>query len=106
MLHVPSIKVNLISVALWGEVGVKISFESNKIVMTNNNVFMGKRYCDQGVFVLNVSEVINENASSYAYLIDSYDIWHARLGHVNPTYVMKLQHSCLINMHEKQSKKC
>ena len=50
--------------------------------------------------------MINENASSYAYLIDCYDIWHAKLGHVNPTYVMKLQCLGLINMHDKQSKKC
>ena len=91
VLHVPSIRVNLVFVALLGKLGVKISFESNKIVMTKNNVFVGKGYCDQALFVLNVSEVINENASSSAYLIDSYDIWHARLGHVNPTYVMKLQ---------------
>ena len=50
--------------------------------------------------------MINENASSSAYLINSYDIWPARLGHVNPTYVMKLQQLDLINMHDKQSKKC
>ena len=47
-LHVPSIKVNLVSVVLLGKVGVKISFEYDKIVMTKNNVFVGKGYCDQG----------------------------------------------------------
>ena len=47
VLHVLSIRVNLISVAL-GKVGVKVSFESDKIVMTKNNVFVGKGYCDQG----------------------------------------------------------
>ena len=106
VLHAPSSRVNLVFVALLGKLGVKISFESNKIVMTKNNVFVGKGYCDQALFVLNVSEVINENASSSAYLIDSYDIWHARLGHANPTYVMKLQQLGLINKHDKQSKKC
>ena len=77
VLHVPSIGVNLVSAALLGKVRVKISFESDKIIMTKNNVFVGKGYCDQGLFVLNVSEVINENASSSTYLIDSYDIWIA-----------------------------
>jgi len=48
VLHVPSIRVNLISVVLLGKVGVKVSFESDKIVMTKNNVFVGKGYCDQG----------------------------------------------------------
>ncbi|XP_068492265.1 uncharacterized protein [Phaseolus vulgaris] len=45
VLHVPSIRVNLVSVALLSKVGVKVSFESDKIVMTKNNVFVGKGYC-------------------------------------------------------------
>ena len=57
-----------------------MSLESDKIVMTKNNVFMGKGYCDQGLFVLNISKIINE--SCFLYIINSYDIWHVRLGHV------------------------
>ena len=34
-----------------------MSFEFYKIVMTKNNVFVEKEYCDSGLFVLNVSEV-------------------------------------------------
>jgi len=105
VLHVPSIRVNLISVALLSKVGVEVSFESDKIVMTKNNVFVGKGYCDQSLFVLNIYEVINESESS-AYIVDLYDIWHARLGHVNSSYVMKLQRLGLINMHDKQNSKC
>jgi len=59
--------------------------------MTKNNVFVHKGYCDQGLFVLNISEIVNES-ESYAYIVDSYDVCHARLGHViNYSYVMKLQ---------------
>ena len=47
-LHVPSMRANLISVALLGKFNVKISFDSNKIVMTRNNIFVG-----------NVSKIIN-----------------------------------------------
>ena len=36
-----------------------MSFESNRIVMTKNNVFVGKRFCNQGLFVLSISEVMN-----------------------------------------------
>jgi len=96
VLHVSSIRVNLIFVALLGKVGVKVSFEFDKVVMTKNNVFVGKGYCDQGIFVLNVSEIINGSVSS-AYIVHSYDIWHARLGHVNSLYVIKLQRLGLIN---------
>lgn len=42
VLHVPSIRVNLVSVSLLGKVGIKMSFESDKIIMTKNNVFCGK----------------------------------------------------------------
>ena len=99
VLFVPSIKVNLIYVALLGKVGVKVSFESDKIVMTKNNVFVRKEYCDQGLFVLNILEIISESSS--AYIVDSYDMWHVRLGHVNSSYVMKLQQLGLTNMHDK-----
>ena len=89
VLDVPSIRVNFISIALLGKVGVKVSFESYKIVMTKNNVFVENRYCDQGLFVLSIYEVINE-AELSTYIVDSYDVWHARLGHVNYSYVIKL----------------
>jgi hypothetical protein len=42
VLHVPNIRANLVSVALMGKFRVKMSFESDKIVMTKSNVFMGK----------------------------------------------------------------
>jgi len=49
-----------------------VSFKYDKIVMTKNNVFVGKGYCDQGLFVLNVSKIINESISmSSAYIVDS-----------------------------------
>lgn len=42
VLHVSSIRVNLVSVALLGKVGVKVSFKFDKIVMTKNNVFVSR----------------------------------------------------------------
>nr|XP_009782342.1 PREDICTED: uncharacterized protein LOC104231104 [Nicotiana sylvestris] len=44
VLHVPTIRENLISVSLLGRARVKVSFESDKIIMTKNNVFVGKGY--------------------------------------------------------------
>ena len=103
--HVPSIRVNMIFVALLSNVEVKVSFESDQIVMTKNNVFVRKGYCDQCLFILNIYEIINEFESS-AYIVETYDIWHARLGHVNYSYVMKLKRLGLINMRDKQNSKC
>ncbi|XP_071912215.1 uncharacterized protein [Coffea arabica] len=106
VLHMPNIRANLVSVALQGKVGVKVSFEFGKIIMTKNNVFMGKGYCNQGLFVLNISNVINENASSSAYIIDSISLWHARLGHVNMSYIKKMQSCGLISGVNDKMDKC
>ena len=97
VLHVPNIRTNLISIALLGNVGVKVSIEYDRIVMTKNNIFVGKGFCNQGLFVLNIFEVINGNASSSAYLVYSYDRWQARLGHVSSGYIKKMQTLALIN---------
>ena len=48
VLHVPNIRAHLVSVALLGKVWVKVSFESNKIVMKKNNVFLGKGFVIRG----------------------------------------------------------
>ena len=86
VLHVPNIRKNLIFVALLGKVGVKVLFESEKIVMTKNNIFVRKNYCNQGLFVLNIDNVMNENIYFSVYLLDSIDMWHARLGYVSICY--------------------
>ncbi|XP_070030752.1 uncharacterized protein [Nicotiana sylvestris] len=72
MLHIPSIRANLVSVGLLGKVGVKVSFESDKVVLTKNNNFVGKGYYNHGMFVLNV---INGNDNTSTYLIDSFNLW-------------------------------
>ena len=47
--------------------------------------------------MLNVSDIINNNASfSFAYIVDSCDIWHGRLGHVNFSYMKKMGELSLI----------
>ena len=69
VLHVPNIRANLVFVTRLGKVGVKVSFESDEIVTTNTNVIVGKGFCNQGLFVLSIIEIMNGNASSSAYLV-------------------------------------
>ena len=96
VLHVPNIRANLVLVALLGKVRIKVSFEYDRIVMKKNKVFVGKGFCNQGLFVLSIYEVMNGTSSS-AHLIDSYDVWHVRLGHVSSGYIKKMQTLGLIN---------
>ncbi|KAL6326317.1 hypothetical protein AAG906_005511 [Vitis piasezkii] len=95
--HVSDIHWNLVSVSLLGKAGVKILFDSDKIVLTRNDAFVGKEYCNQGLFILNVYDIINNNASSSsAYIVDSCDIWHGRIGHRNFSYMKKMVELSLI----------
>ena len=50
VLHMPDIHWNLVLVSLVGKVGVRILFDSDKIVLIRNDVFLGKGYCNQGFF--------------------------------------------------------
>ena len=47
VLHVPNMRANLISVALLGKAEIKVFFELDKIVLTKNDIFVGKCYCNQ-----------------------------------------------------------
>ena len=72
--------------------------------MTKNGQFVGKRYCSQSLFMLNVLEVMNENESTFsAYMIDSCD----RLGHVGFSYIKKMKDIGLLhNVTEFNHDKC
>ena len=48
VLNVTNIHCNLVSVSLLGKAGVKILFDSDKIVLTKNDAFVGKGYCNKG----------------------------------------------------------
>ena len=49
--HVPNIRKNLISTSLLVQHGFKLVFESNKVVITKNEKFIGKGY---QLFILNI----------------------------------------------------
>lgn len=58
---------------------------------------------------MNIVPVANINASdsSLAYIVESLDMWHGRLGHVNIALVKKLKELKLINAYEThETSKC
>ena len=63
--------INFVSMSVLGKVRVRIMFDSYKIVLTNNDAFVGKGYCNQGLFMLNVLETMNNKAfSSSVCMVD------------------------------------
>jgi len=76
--HVPEIRKNLVSGGLLNKHGFKLVFESDKVVVSKAGVFVGKGYLYDCMFKLN----INKTQVS-AYMVESFSLWHSRLGHVN-----------------------
>lgn len=76
--YVPEIRKNLVSGGL-NKFGFKSVFESDKFVLSKGGAFVGKGYLYEGMFKLNL---INKVAYS-AYMLDSFSLWHIRLGHIN-----------------------
>ena len=92
VLHVPHFLHNLISVLLLGKAKIKVVFDGGIVTLTKNDVFVGKGYIDQGLFVLSIDKEINKNGySCCTYLVDSIDIWHGRFGHINLGYIKKMK---------------
>ncbi|KAA0038001.1 ty1-copia retrotransposon protein [Cucumis melo var. makuwa] len=88
-----------VSGSLLNQAGLKIVLEGDKVFLTKNGDFVGKGYLFNGLFVLNTIS-INANASSSAYVIESANLWHGRLGHVNFASIRKLKDLRLINTSE------
>ena len=91
VLHVPTIRKNFVYDALLVKNGFNCVLVSDKGVISKNEMFIGKGYLNEGLFKLNVIVVdrINKN-SSFVYLLELSDLWHARLGHVNYKALRKL----------------
>jgi len=88
VLYVPSLCRNLVSVILLNKVGLETVVGDDKVIISRNWVFVGKGYLNGSLLALNLaSEALNRNASTFAYIVESVDLWHGRLDHVNFVYI-------------------
>ena len=86
VLYVPEIKKNLVSYSLLNNHGFSLVFESNKFVLSKSGMYVGKGYVSDGMWKLNVMTIIKSNmnkASTSTYMLESSNLWHGRLRHVN-----------------------
>lgn len=88
-------------------------FESDKVVLYKNRMYVGKRYVSDGLFKLNVKPN-NNKAISFAYFLEFSNLWHDRLGYVNynalhklinmnhmPTFRIGTKHKCDFSIETK-----
>ncbi|XP_050889487.1 uncharacterized protein LOC127094740 [Lathyrus oleraceus] len=81
VLHVPDMNRNLVSGDLLGKPGIKSVYESGKLILTRNGVFIGKGYSAEGMIKLCTNDNIINEISNSAYMLDSVSLWHNRLAH-------------------------
>jgi len=87
ILHVPDIRKNLVSGSLLSKNGFKLVFVSDNFVLSKNGLYVGKVYVSDGLFKMNVITIVpkdyDNKVKSSIYIVESSNIWHARLGPVN-----------------------
>ncbi|PHT46593.1 hypothetical protein CQW23_15751 [Capsicum baccatum] len=83
VLYVPELHRNLISVSLLDKREFKCVTISGKIVISKGEIYVGKDYLIEGLYKINVMTVEINKSSKSSYFLESYDLWHERLGHVN-----------------------
>ena len=68
VFHVLEIKKNLVSTNLLCKSGLKAVLESDKLILSNNGIFVGKGYVTDDMYKLSI---INKEVSNCAYIVDS-----------------------------------
>ena len=80
VLFVPEIGKNLVSTSLLSKKGIKLVFESDKLMLTKSETFVGKCYMSEGLFKLNVfndnviASTLNKHFMSSAYIVESCEL--------------------------------
>ena len=78
------------------------------MIISKNNVLIGKGYVCDGLFKLSVicnDQFINKSYSQ-VFLIDSFDVWHGRLGHIGIESIKRLMDCDLIPKSRINTNKC
>ncbi|XP_049354726.1 uncharacterized protein LOC125819306 [Solanum verrucosum] len=66
VLYVPELRKNVVSIPVLTKNGFKCVFVSDKVVLSKNEMYVGKGYLTEGLFKLNVIAVdMNKNSASY-----------------------------------------
>ena len=102
VFHVLNIK-NLVSANLLCKSGVKAVLKSEKLILSKNEIFVGKGYATDSMYKLSI---INKEVFGCAYIVDSSYLWHARLGHLNFKYLKFMSKHTMISYKHDDEKKC
>ena len=83
--------------------GLKIVLEGNNCIVSKNGIFVGKGYSCDGMYKLSIN---NKDDVNSLYIVDSFDVWHARLAHLNFRSLKYMSKHGLINCKDVKNDKC
>ena len=99
--------------SLLSKKGFKLVFVSDNFIFTKNGMYVGKGYMSNRLFKMNVMTIvppiknINKKNTSSAYMLESSNVWHGRLGHVNYDTLRRLINmECLPKFQIDPNHKC
>jgi hypothetical protein len=105
VLFVPTINRNLISVSQLLRQGLKLVFESNKVILTKFGNFIGKAYESDGLFHMSVMNNYSFSAIHQSCNKNN-DMWHSRLCHINSRAIKHLSNMNLIPEYKLDTSRC
>ena len=93
---------------LLSKPGIKVVFESGKLILSKSGNFVGKGYSCDGMIKLCTNDNFNKVASNSAYMCDSnsLSLWHNRLGYVGLSTIKRVMKSGMIACDVKEFEKC
>ena len=106
VLHTFEIRTNLVSRYLLNKVSFTQTIWSYLFTLTKNNVFLEKSYANDSMFKLKLE--MNKKMFS-AYMLSTFNVWHARLYHVNKRLISNISKLNLIvklSFHEFEKCTC
>ncbi|GJT64928.1 zinc finger, CCHC-type containing protein [Tanacetum coccineum] len=113
VFFVPNIRKNLVSGFKLYKSGVKAVIESDKVILSKANVFVGKAYACDGMFKLNINKITSSTYLPDCNFISSFNIecctfklWHNRLGHINYRTMKDMLKQGIISYNGKHKDKC
>ena len=81
-----------------GKSGVKSVYESGKLILSRNGVFVGNSYSSDGMVKLCiVDNAINNKNVVSAYILDFVSLWHGILAHIGISTMKRLVKCDMIN---------
>ncbi|GJT69582.1 zinc finger, CCHC-type containing protein [Tanacetum coccineum] len=93
--------------------GVKAVIESDKVIMSKANVFLGKAYACDGMFKLNINKITSSAylpdcnfISSFNIECSTFNLWHNRLGHINYRTMKDMLKQGIISYNGEHKDKC